>query len=35
MGEVMARSRILELKIRERKQLWVRPVFQGVARSGW
>lgn len=30
MGEVMASSGILELNMRERKQLWVRSVFQGV-----
>lgn len=29
MGEVVARSGILELNITERKQLWVRSVFQG------
>lgn len=29
----MARSRILELNIPERKQLRVRPIFQGVAQE--
>lgn len=33
MGEVMARSRILELNMSERKQLWVRSVFQGVTQE--
>lgn len=33
MGEVMARSGILELNMRGRKQLWVRSVFQGVTQE--